>query len=127
MLDRAKQLKILVESNRRTLDAVNWALEAFETGTAERTGYSTLKRSFHTMKHDAAHLDLGPLARLAGACEAIVERAAENKLGLPLDLLRSASAEIHTATEILAAGGRHKLDARLLGRAEFAAKKGSVD
>jgi len=127
MLDRAKQLKVLVESNRRSIDLVSIALEAFETGAHERTGYSTLARAFHTMKHDAAHLRLEPLARLAGACETIVSRAKESRIGLPLDILRSAALEVRTATEVLAAGGRHKLDTKLLGRAEFAARKGSVD
>ena len=127
MLDRAKQLKILIESNRRCLDTVSVALEAFESGSSERTGYSQLARAFHTMKHDAAHLSLEPLARLAGACETIVGRAREHRLGLPLDLLRSAAVEIRTATEVLAAAGRHRLDTKILGRAEFAAKKASVD
>lgn len=127
MLDRTKQLRILVESNRRSVETISWALEAFETGSSERTGYSKLARAFHTVKHDAAHLALEPLARLAGACETIVANAADERLGLPLDLLRAASAEIRTATETLAAGARHRLDQRLLGRAEYAAKMGAVD
>lgn len=127
MLDRTKQLRILVESSRRSLDQISLALDELEAGLGQRTSYSNLQRGFHTIKHDALHLRLERLARVAGASEAIVEAAGDRKLGLPLDLLRSAAQEIRKATETLAAGGRHRLNEHLLGRLEAAAATQSVD
>lgn len=127
MLDRAKQLRILVESSRRSLDQISSALDELEAGLGQRTNYSSLQRGFHMIKHDALHLQLKRLARLAGASEAIVGGAGDRKLGLPLDLLRSAAQEIREATETLAAGGRHRLNDQLLSRLEAAAAIQRVD
>jgi hypothetical protein len=76
------------------------------------------------MKHDARHLQLERLGRLCQAAESIVERAHEQKLGLPLEILRSAAAEIREATETIAAGGRHRLNEKLLVTLEQQASTG---
>lgn len=127
MLDRAKRLKILVEANRRGLNDVMGALDELESGAIHRTNYSILQRAFHTMKHDAHHLQLERLARLCAAAEAIVERAQDQKLGLPLEVLRSAATEVRVATETIAAGGRHRLNTKLLATLEARAKPGRTD
>jgi chemotaxis protein histidine kinase CheA len=127
VLDRAKRLAILVESNRRSLESIDTALESLEEGLTQRSQYSKMQRGFHTIKHDALHLQLTQLARLAGAAESIVQRAADQKLGLPLDLLRSASNEIRAATETVATGGRHRLNRGLLKSLDQAARSLRAD
>lgn len=114
LLDRAKQLQILVVSYGRCLDEVDLQLEALEGGDAQRTAYSTLARAFSTMKHDARHLRLTKLAGLAEAAQTIVERAQENRLGLPLDALRQATAELRRVAEALRRGRTHQLDPKVL-------------
>lgn len=127
MLDRAKQIQILVASYRRALRDVSYCLEALETGHPERTSYSTLARAFSTMKHDAEHLALKRLALFASHAQHIVERAMDQKVGLPLDLLRAAASELWRAADSLEAGKRHELDADLFARIDGAAKGGPVD
>lgn len=127
MLDRAAQLKILIASYRRALREVSYSLEALETGQPQSTSYSQLSRSFATMKHDADTLALRRLASFAASAQEIVERAADQKLGLPLDLLRAAASELWRAADTLEGGRRHELDADLMAQLVTAAKGGPVD
>lgn len=127
MLDRAAQLKILTASYRRALREVSYSLEALETGQPQSTSYTQLARAFATMKHDAATLALRRLASFAASGQEIVERAAEQKLGLPLDLLRAAASELWRAADTLDAGGRHRLDADLMAKLVAAAEGAPID
>lgn len=122
LLDRAKQLQILVASARRSLDEIRTALEAFETGGDTKGTYATLQRGFHAIKHDARHVGLGRFASLAEDCESIVERAADRGRGLPLEILARAAQEIQAAVEAVAKGGRHRLDAKLVRQVHRAAE-----
>lgn len=105
---------MLVLSNERSLGEIQDTLEELEAGPAQRGHYSMLQRAFHTIKHEAKTLRLMKWAKAAEAAERIVENASERKLGLPLDLLRSAAAEFQNATEAVAKGVRHRLDAHLM-------------
>ena len=127
MLDRAKQLQILVASARRALNDIAVALEDLESGLGNRGSFSTLRRGFHTIKSDAKHVRLGKLAAVAAACEEIVENASKRKLGLPLDLLKSAADEIQRAADTIGAGGRHELSKGLMEKLIETAAAASLD
>jgi HPt (histidine-containing phosphotransfer) domain-containing protein len=126
VIDRAKMLQILVESNRRSLIELGRALEELETGVGNRGSYATLQRAFHTIKSDARAVGLERLALFSEGCERIVENASDRGLGLPIDLLREAAEEIRAATETVAAGGRHRLDQKLVARVKEAARPAPV-
>ncbi len=127
LIDRAAQLRILVESCRRSIDVITTALEEFELGLGSRGTFSTLQRGFHTIKSDAKHVKLGKLAAVAAACEEIVDNAKQRKLGLPLDLLRNAADEIQKATETIASGGRHQVDKGLMEKLVETAAAATLD
>jgi chemotaxis protein histidine kinase CheA len=127
LIDRAAQLRILVESTRRALDTITSALEEFDVGLGNRGTYSTLQRAFHTIKSDAKHVKLGKLAAVAATCEAIIENASDRKLGLPLDLLRSAADEIQNAIGAIAKGDRHQLDKALMEKLVETAAAATLD
>ena len=126
-MDRTGQLRILVESNRRSLRYIYTALEELEAGLGNRGSFSTLQRGFHTVKSDSKHVRLGKLAAVAAACEEIVENASERKLGLPLDLLKLAADEIQRATDTIAAGGRHELSKGLMEKLIETAAAATLD
>ena len=127
LIDRAAQLRILVESVRRALVVITNALEEFDVGLGNRGTYSTLQRAFHTVKSDAKHVKLGKLAAVAATCEAIIQNASNRKLGLPLDLLRSAAEEIQKANETISKGGRHQLDKGLMEKLVETAAAATLD
>lgn len=127
VIDRPGQLRILVESNRRSIQIIANALEDLDVGLGSRGTFATLQRAFHTVKSDAKHVKLGKLAAVGAACEAIVENASHRNLGLPLDLLRQAADEVQKATEAIAKGQRHELDKGLMEKLVETAAAATLD
>jgi chemotaxis protein histidine kinase CheA len=127
LIDRAGQLRILVESCRRSLKDITSSLEDLEAGMGNRGSFSTLQRAFHAIKSDAKHVRLAKLAAVAAACEEIVENASRRRLGLPLDLLRSAAEEIQSAADAIAKGQRYELRKTILEKLVETAAAATLD
>jgi two-component system chemotaxis sensor kinase CheA len=86
---------VFVDEARAKLDEMNDALSSMSAGTDDREVRETLRRGAHTLKGNAAAMEFGPVADLAGQIEsaALALRDRPERIANPvIEVLREAVA-----------------------------------